>query len=111
MKWGLFGGTFDPIHFGHLRCAEEMRELLALERVLFVPASRPPHKPARFVSPFHHRERMVRLAIADNPAFSCSDLEDRREGFSYSIETVEHLLAVHGPENCDLTLILGQEDA
>jgi nicotinate-nucleotide adenylyltransferase len=109
MKWGLFGGTFDPIHFGHLRCAEEVRELLELDRVLFVPASRPPHKPDRSITPFQHREQMVRLAIEGNPAFSLSDVEDRREGFSYSIETVENILATHGMENSDLTLILGQD--
>ena len=64
MKWGLFGGTFDPVHTGHLRCAEEIRELFALDRIMFIPASRPPHKDGEAITPFFHRERMIRLAIS-----------------------------------------------
>jgi nicotinate-nucleotide adenylyltransferase len=109
VKWGLFGGTFDPIHIGHLRCAEEMAELFGLEKVVFMPASRPPHKPDRAISPFADREQMIRLAIGENPAFELSDLEDQRRGASYSIETVEHLLDAHRLENPDLYLILGQD--
>jgi nicotinate-nucleotide adenylyltransferase len=109
MKWGLFGGTFDPIHIGHLRCAEEMMELFALDRIIFVPASRPPHKPNGAIAPFHHREQMIRLAITDNPAFSFSDVEHRRGGTSYSVETVEYVLDKYRMENCDLYLILGQD--
>jgi nicotinate-nucleotide adenylyltransferase len=109
MKWGLFGGTFDPIHIGHLRCAEEMREILDLNRILFIPASRPPHKTGGAIAPFHHREQMIRLAIEGNPAFSCSDMENRRVGFSYSIETVEQILATYCKEDPDLYLILGKD--
>ena len=92
MKWGLFGGTFDPIHIGHLRCAEEMIEIFNLNRIIFVPASRPPHKLTGAITPFYHREQMIRLAIEGNPAFSFSDVENRRAGISYSVETVEYIL-------------------
>jgi nicotinate-nucleotide adenylyltransferase len=108
MRWGLFGGTFDPIHLGHLRCAEEVRELFHLDRIIFIPASKPPHKPDDDITAFRHREQMVNLAIADNPAFSVSDVENRREGKSYSVETVESIL---GGQEKDLELyfIVGQD--
>ncbi len=91
MKWGLFGGTFDPIHFGHLRCAQDVLETLALHRICFVPSSRPPFKHDPNLTPFGDRLEMVRLAIAGNPAFEVTDVEDRREGISYSIDTVRAL--------------------
>ena len=109
MKWGLFGGTFDPIHIGHLRCAEEMIEIFDLNRIIFVPASRPPHKLTGAITPFYHREQMIRLAIEGNPAFSFSDVEHRRAGISYSVETVEYILDTYRLENLDLYLILGQD--
>jgi nicotinate-nucleotide adenylyltransferase len=109
MKWGLFGGTFDPIHIGHLRCAEEMIDLFNLNRIIFVPASRPPHKINAAITPFYHREQMIRLAIEGNPVFSFSDVENRRGGTSYSVETVEYLLDKYRLENLDLYFILGQD--
>ena len=109
MKWGLFGGTFDPIHIGHLRCAEEMMELFDLNRIIFLPASRPPHKINAAITPFYHREQMIRLAIEGNPAFSFSDVENRRTGTSYSVETVEYLLDKYRLENLELYFILGQD--
>jgi nicotinate-nucleotide adenylyltransferase len=109
MKWGLFGGTFDPIHVGHLRCAEEMIEIFNLNRIIFVPASRPPHKINAAITPFYHREQMIRLAIEGNPAFSFSDVENRRSGTSYSVETVEYLLDKYRLENLELYFILGQD--
>ena len=91
MKIGLLGGTFNPIHIAHLRIAEEVREVCALERVLFIPAAAPPHKePAGGVS-FEHRCAMTRLAVEGNPAFSVSDLEGRRDGKSYSVDTLAQL--------------------
>jgi nicotinate-nucleotide adenylyltransferase len=86
---GILGGTFDPIHLAHLRIAEEAREALGLERVLFVPAADPPWK--RAVAPFAHRLEMVRLAVAANPAFEACDLEGGRPGPSYTVETLEEL--------------------
>ena len=90
---GILGGTFDPIHNGHLGIAEEAREALGLERVLLVPASSPPHKPGRPVTDAAHRLAMVELAIADNPAFAVSRLEVERGGASYSLDTLEALRA------------------
>jgi nicotinate-nucleotide adenylyltransferase len=88
---GILGGTFDPIHHGHLGIAEEAREALGLERVLLVPASSPPHKPGRPVTDAAHRLAMVELAIADNPAFAASRIEVERGGASYSLDTLEAL--------------------
>ncbi|MCL2669198.1 MAG: nicotinate-nucleotide adenylyltransferase [Syntrophaceae bacterium] len=109
MKWGLFGGTFDPVHIGHLRCAEEVREIFGLNRIIFVPASQPPHKTDAAITPFCDRESMIRLAIENNPDFSFSNVENWRGGTSYSVETVEHLLDEHRLENLELTFILGQD--
>ncbi len=90
-RLGIFGGTFDPIHYGHLAIAEEAREALGLERVLFVPAARPPHKQGRPTSPPEDRAAMVALAIADNPAFELSRIELERPGLSYTVDTVRAL--------------------
>jgi len=90
---GILGGTFDPVHHGHLAIAEEAREALGLERVWFVPVASPPHKPDRPVSAAAHRLAMVRLAVAGNPAFEACDLEIRRGGASYTADTLEDLLA------------------
>jgi nicotinate-nucleotide adenylyltransferase len=108
MKWGLFGGTFDPIHTGHLRCAEEVLEIFDLNRIIFVPASRPPHKLDAQITPFHHREQMVKLAIEENPCFSFSDVENQREGKSYSVETIEYFLEKY-LSDLELYMILGQD--
>jgi nicotinate-nucleotide adenylyltransferase len=88
---GIFGGTFDPIHHGHLLIAEEAREALGLERVLFVPAAAPPHKPSRPITPAEHRLAMVEAAIAGNPAFECSRVELERPGPSYTVDTLERI--------------------
>jgi len=107
MKWGLLGGTFDPIHIGHLRCAEEVRELFNLDRIVFIPTSRPPHKSDGEITAFPDREQMVRLAIENNPNFTCSNLEDQRQGTSYSVETVEHFQ--HKYPGLDIYFIVGQD--
>lgn len=91
-RWGILGGTFDPIHYGHLAIAESVREELGLAGILFVPAGLPPHKPDRIVSAPSHRAAMVELAIADNPAFRLSRIELDRSGPSYSVDTVRLLL-------------------
>jgi nicotinate-nucleotide adenylyltransferase len=92
-RLGILGGTFDPIHHGHLAIAEEAREALGLERVLFIPAAEPPHKAGRRIAPAADRLAMVELAIAGNPAFAVSRMELDREGPSYSVDTVEVLAA------------------
>lgn len=91
MKTGILGGTFNPIHLAHLRIAEEVREACALDEVLFIPAASPPHKDVAGDILFAHRLAMVAAAIADNPAFRVSDLEARRGGKSFSVDTLEQL--------------------
>jgi nicotinate-nucleotide adenylyltransferase len=108
MKWGLLGGTFDPIHFGHLRAAEEMLRIFDLNRIIFLPSSRPPHKLEADITPFYHREQMVRMAIEGNVSFSFSDVENLRAGKSYSVETVEYILNKY-LEDLELYFILGQD--
>ena len=108
MKWGLFGGTFDPIHFGHLRSAEEIMEIFQLNRIIFVPSSRPPHKLEAEITSFYHREQMVRMSIEGNVNFSFSEVENLRAGKSYSVETVEYILNKY-MENLELYFIVGQD--
>ena len=90
---GILGGTFDPIHYAHLVIAEQVREALKLDRVLFVPAGVPPHKPVAVVAAAEDRAAMVELAIADNSAFSMCRIELDRQGPSYSVESLELLAA------------------
>jgi nicotinate-nucleotide adenylyltransferase len=107
---GVFGGTFDPIHFAHLAVAEEAAEVLGLERVLFVPAGRPPHKLDREITAAADRLAMVELAIAGNPRFAVEPVELERAGPSYTVDTLElfrsRRTAGGAPE---LTLILSSE--
>jgi nicotinate-nucleotide adenylyltransferase len=90
MRIGLFGGTFDPIHWGHLRSAEEVREAFALDRILFVPTAKPPHKRSQTKTSARDRLAMVRLALASNPYFKVSTVEINRPGVSYSVDTLRH---------------------
>jgi nicotinate-nucleotide adenylyltransferase len=99
------GGTFDPIHIGHLAIAEEVRESLRLDAILFVPAGSPPFKQDRSVTGVGHRVAMVQLAIADNPAFELSRIEVDRAGLSYTADTLEALAR----DGAALTLILSAE--
>jgi nicotinate-nucleotide adenylyltransferase len=91
LRLGIFGGSFNPIHTGHLVLAESFRERLLLDRVLFVPAAVPPHKDPGDLIPALHRYAMVTLAVAGHPAFGVSDVELQRPGPSYTVETVEAL--------------------
>ncbi len=88
MRLGIMGGTFDPIHFGHLFIAEEARVLFRLARVLFIPNGSPPHKPDRAITPAVHRYNMVQLATSSNPTFECSPVELNRSGPSYTVDTL-----------------------
>lgn len=106
MRLGLFGGTFDPVHSGHLRSAEEVRDAFALDEVCFVPCGVPPHRSSRPGAAPHHRLEMVRLAVADRPGLGVSDIEVARPGASYSIDTVRHFLTTLAAGD-DLYLILG----
>jgi nicotinate-nucleotide adenylyltransferase len=89
---GVFGGTFDPIHIAHLAVAEEAAEALGLDRVVFVPAGEPPHKPGVPVTPGEDRLAMVELAVADNPRFAVSRIELDRPGPSYTADTLALLV-------------------
>jgi nicotinate-nucleotide adenylyltransferase len=95
-RLGILGGTFDPIHHGHLVAAEEARFQLALDKVLFVPAGAPPHKPARPISPASHRLHMVELAIAGKPYFAVSRVDVDRPAPSYTVDTLRLLRAEWG---------------
>jgi len=108
MKLGLFGGTFDPVHFGHLRCAEEVGELFSLDRVIFIPSYVPPHKDENGLTAYPHREAMIALAIEGNELFTLSNVEEKRKGTSYSIDTITHFMETFGPD-CDLYFIVGQD--
>jgi nicotinate-nucleotide adenylyltransferase len=108
MRVGLLGGSFNPIHFGHLRAAEEVREALNLDLIYFVPAAVPPHKSPEGLAPPEHRLAMVRLATKGNRYFMVSDVEIRRAGPSYTIDTVRHFLAtLRGPSV--LFLMMGSD--
>ncbi|MDP2266783.1 MAG: nicotinate-nucleotide adenylyltransferase [Thiobacillus sp.] len=104
---GIFGGTFDPIHFGHLRLAEEMAAALGLSRVLFIPAGQPPHREAPLIAAAHRLE-MVRRAIADNPFFAVDAREVQRAQPSYTVESLTALRDELGPDQ-PLWLLLGAD--
>jgi len=108
MRVGVFGGTFDPIHIGHLVAAEETRVQLSLERVVFVPAGLPPHKLANHISPVEHRLAMVQLAIASNPYFTVSRVDIDRFGPCYTVDTMELLRDEWGP-GTELYFIMGSD--
>ena len=88
---GILGGTFDPIHYGHLLIADEVREALQLDRILFVPAAMPPHKMGEQIASAADRAAMVKLAIAGNPLFSVCEIELGRPGPSYTVDTLAEL--------------------
>lgn len=98
MKIGIFGGTFDPMHLGHLRTVQEAAHLLALDRVLLIPSARPPHKHRPDMTAFSHRLEMTCLAAEDNALLEVLDIEGKRSGPSYSVDTLESLRRRLGPE-------------
>lgn len=102
---GIFGGTFDPIHYGHLRVVEEVRKRFLIEKILFIPSSRPPHKKEMRITDAAIRFEMVALALEEFPHFEISEFELKKEGLSFTIETLEALKK----ENSDheLFLIMG----
>lgn len=104
---GILGGTFDPIHHGHLRMAEELREKLGLEQVRFIPAALPPHRASPQINA-DHRAKLVKLAIAGNPEFALDTRELARPGPSYTIDTLMELRAELGPR-ISLCLLIGSD--
>ena len=107
MKIGILGGTFNPIHTGHLILAEEVREKLALDKVIFVPAYLPPHKDNTEIIPASDRYNMVRLAIKTNRFFSVSDIEIKRDGRSYTIDTLRDFKRIYPRD--ELYFIIGSD--
>jgi nicotinate-nucleotide adenylyltransferase len=107
MRLGVFGGTFDPVHTGHLVLAEQCREQGRLDRVLFVPAARPPNKLDAPLTPFAQRVEMLELAVAGQPAFRVDELEKDRPGPSYTVHTLEELRRRHPGD--EFFLLLGSD--
>lgn len=107
-RLGIMGGTFDPIHIGHLACAEQAREAYGLSAVVFVPAGNPVFKRDRGVTPAADRLEMCRLAVASNPAFDVSALEVERGGDTYTVDTLRELRAFY-PGNVELFFITGAD--
>jgi nicotinate-nucleotide adenylyltransferase len=108
MRIAIMGGTFDPVHFGHLRVSEEVREAFSLDRVFFMPAAIPPHKTDEKRTEASHRLQMTRLAVSGNPAFTVSDMEIKRGGRSFTIDTVRDMLNAQGPAP-DISLVIGSD--
>jgi len=104
---GISGGTFDPIHIGHLISAEHVREKFNLEKIVFVTAGAPPHKDLSLISEFVHRHAMVNAAVSGNPFFEASDMEIGREGLSYTFDTLLELRSKYG--DCSLYFIIGAD--
>ncbi len=107
MRIGVYGGSFDPVHFGHLVPVEEARLRLSLDEILFVPAFQPPHKPAGPSAPSHHRFAMLALALEAYPSFRLTDFEVARGGTTYTIETLRHLRAARA--DAEFVLVLGSD--
>jgi nicotinate-nucleotide adenylyltransferase len=105
---GLFGGTFDPVHYGHLRAVLEAREILNLDDFRLIPAGTPPHR-AQPLASADHRLAMLRLAVAGHPGISVDDREIRREGISYMIDTLGEIRREYGA--VPLMLLVGQDAA
>jgi nicotinate-nucleotide adenylyltransferase len=108
MKLGILGGTFNPPHVGHLIVAEYARQKLALAKILFIPAGISPHKRGERIPDSHHRMEMLRLAIAGNPSFEPSDIEIKRGGVSYTVDTLAELRAERPNEA--LVLLIGLDN-
>lgn len=108
LKLGILGGTFDPIHLGHLRTAEEIGQELNLEKVYLIPSASPPHKAREPVAAFDNRLAMVQLAVGDSALLEVLDLEGKRPGLSYSIETLKELHSTYEPQP-EIFFILGTD--
>ena len=106
---GLLGGTLDPVHFGHLRSAEEIREALELDEIWFVPAALPPHKEPLTLTSFAHRLAMVKLAVTSTDHFKTTAIEDERPGLSYSIDTLKELRERYKDKKAEFFFILGSD--
>jgi nicotinate-nucleotide adenylyltransferase len=109
MRIGIYGGTFDPVHLGHLIVAEQARVELELQRVFFVLTPTPPHKATAAISPATQRLAMLKLAVQDHPQFEISTVELERPGVSYTVETLRHFRAQPELARAELFLIIGAD--
>ena len=107
MKIGILGGTFNPVHIGHLILAEEVREKLGLDKIIFVPTALPPHKDNLNIAPASDRLKMLKLATSSNKFFAVSDAEIKRHGRSYTIDTVKEFKARYSGD--ELYFIIGSD--
>jgi nicotinate-nucleotide adenylyltransferase len=107
MRLGIFGGTFDPIHHGHLIVADELRYRLGLERVLFLPAGRPPHKTDQDITADEHRVNMLQTAIAGDPYFDISFVDIERAGLSYTADSMREHQERY--PDAEITFLMGQD--
>jgi len=105
---GILGGTFNPVHKGHLRIAEIAQKEFRLERVVFMPSGTPPHKPKSGIAPKRDRSSMIKIAIAKKPKFAISLIELHRPGYSYAIDTFNKLRSDYG-KTAALYYILGMD--
>ena len=106
MRFGLFGGTFNPIHMGHLRAALEVKEGFELQEIFLIPAALPPHKLPGEVADAGDRLHMLNLALEDTAGLSVSDVELKRSGPSYTIDTVNYFISIL-PEKSEIFLVMG----
>jgi len=103
---GLFGGTFNPIHMGHVQVIREVKKKFGLDKIFLIPSAFPPHKETEGIIDGLDRIEMIRLSFSDDPDFVVSDVELKRSGFSYTIDTVRHFKSIF-PENTKLYFIVG----
>jgi nicotinate-nucleotide adenylyltransferase len=103
---GIFGGTFNPIHFGHLRVAVDVLEKFELDTIIFIPSAQPPHKSYSNIANAFDRLKMTQLAIHSYPLFECSNIETKRQGVSYTIETIQEMRILH-PGNVQFYYLIG----
>jgi nicotinate-nucleotide adenylyltransferase len=104
MKLGILGGTFNPIHYGHLRAAQEVQDIFAFDRILFIPVGRPSFEKKGLISA-QHRYEMTKIALQNNPCFDISDIEMKSKTVSYSVETLKSLSMIY--KNAELFFIIG----
>lgn len=107
-KIGVMGGTFNPVHIGHLATAETVREEFSLDKIIFVPAAVPPHKSGRNIAPAKKRLAMTEIATASNPYFCVSAIEFEREGLSYTVDTIDELKKIYG-DGPEIFFIVGAD--
>jgi nicotinate-nucleotide adenylyltransferase len=108
LRLGILGGTFDPIHLGHLRAAEEIGQGLNLKKVYLIPSASPPHRIRGPIASFHHRFKMAQMAVGDSGLLEALDMENRRPGLSYSIETLREFRTLFSPK-AEIFFILGTD--